>query len=95
MNIRTTVAILTLSTLPMSVAATTDRQSQAIERCIEKAHENYEVKQDGARFWQMNQVGRYIRVWLKVRTSDDENIKTLCKVHKNGSGVTEMKRLGS
>lgn len=94
MKLRTTLAVLTLSTLPMSLAVASDRQAEAISQCIDKAHENYAVEQGDARFWQMSQVGRYIRVWLKVRTDEDTQFKALCKVHKREGAVTELTQLG-
>ncbi|MFK7731128.1 MAG: hypothetical protein AB8B48_05850 [Pseudomonadales bacterium] len=62
-----------------------ERANRAIDECIEHATEQYQIDRSDARFWQMSQAGRYMRVWLKLRTGD-ERIKALCKVHKTKSG---------
>ncbi len=66
-------------------ASAGERANRAIDECIEHASEQYQIDRSDARFWQMSQAGRYMRVWLKLR-SGDERIKTLCKVHKTKSG---------
>lgn len=68
-----------------STASAGERANQAIDECIEQASEQYQIDRSDARFWQMSQAGRYLRVWLKLRTGD-ERIKTLCKVHKTKRG---------
>lgn len=76
-----------------NTASAGERANQAIDECIEQASEQYQIDRSDARFWQMSQAGRYMRVWLKLRAGD-ERIKTLCKVHKSkrGEEVT-LKRL--
>lgn len=75
--------------LLMGAATTTvnagERANRAIDECIEQASEQYQIDRSDARFWQMSQAGRYMRVWLKLRTGD-ERIKALCKVHKTKRG---------
>lgn len=85
------VLAITLSSLAVPALAG-DRANMAIDACIDKAVEEYGVERSKARFWQMNQVGRYVRVWLKV-SEDEGRTKALCKVRKGGSETVEIKTL--
>ncbi len=76
-------ATVLLSVLALAPAAAADRSLQAIEQCRDMAADEYQLDRQNARFWQMSQAGRYIRVWLKLRTDDDaDRVRALCKVHK-------------
>lgn len=86
------VLIITLSSLAGPSMAS-DRANLAIDQCIEAASAEYGVDKSKARFWQMNQVGRYMRVWLKLNSEEDGRIKTLCKIHKRGDKAVEIKTL--
>ncbi len=87
------IAVALLMGAATSSANAGDRTNRAIDQCIEQASEQYQIDRSDARFWQMSQAGRYMRVWLKLRTGD-ERIKTLCKVHKTKAGEElTLKRL--
>lgn len=79
------IAVALLVGAATNTANAGERANRAIDECIEQAAQQYEIDRSDARFWQMSQAGRYMRVWLKLRTGD-ERIKALCKVHKTKGG---------
>ena len=95
MNISKVLGVLVLSSLPLSLSVASERSNEAINQCLEQAHEEYQVEPGKAKFWQMSQAGRFIRVWMKVRTGEDERVKALCKVRKGNLLVSEITEISS
>jgi len=88
------VAVLVITLWSLSAPGMANsRTNLAIDQCIDKATEEYGLERTGAKFWQMNQVGRYVRVWLKLDTEEDGRMKALCKVHKTGKKAVQIKTL--
>lgn len=87
------MAVLSAALVIGAVNATaSDRAREAIDQCREHAATDYGVEKADTRFWQMSQAGRYVRVWLKLK-SDEGREKALCKVHKLERKVMSLEPL--